>query len=72
MDTYVSDLDFHAIYMDDVDMVFRYPWMEQIGMININEKNNFMKLSHEEIESHYKIFLLLNRKIPKWIMNMSL
>jgi len=36
MDRYVFHLDFHATFMDDVDTVLGYPWMDLVGVININ------------------------------------
>lgn len=33
---YVLQSDFYAIDMDDVDIVLGYPWMNLVGMININ------------------------------------
>lgn len=36
MDKYVLHVDFHAIYIDEMDIILRYPWMDPIGTININ------------------------------------
>jgi hypothetical protein len=30
MDKYVLHFDFHAIEMDDVDIILGYPWMDQL------------------------------------------
>jgi hypothetical protein len=35
---------FHAIDMDDVDIVLGYIWMDSVGTININVKNKFLNL----------------------------
>jgi hypothetical protein len=36
MDKYVLHYDFHAIDMDNVDVVLGYPWMQSVGAINLN------------------------------------
>ena len=36
MDKYVFHGDFYASYMDNMDFVLGYPWMELVGTININ------------------------------------
>jgi len=36
MDKYVLHLDFLTINIDDVDIVLEYPWMDSIGIVNIN------------------------------------
>ena len=44
MDKYVLHYDFYASYMDSVDVVLGYPWMESVGTININVQKEFLKL----------------------------
>ena len=44
MDKYVLHLDFHAMDMDEVDIVLGYPWIESVCTININVQRNFFKL----------------------------
>jgi hypothetical protein len=44
MEKYVLHYDFHAIDMDDVDIVLGYPWMNSVGTININVQKKFLKL----------------------------
>jgi hypothetical protein len=36
MNKYIFHLDFHVIYMDDMDIVLEYPWMDLVVTININ------------------------------------
>jgi hypothetical protein len=36
MDTHVFNSHFCVTYMDDVDIILRYPWMASLGMINSN------------------------------------
>ena len=36
MDKYILLLEFYTLYVDDVDVVLQYPWMESISTININ------------------------------------
>jgi hypothetical protein len=36
MNKYILHLDFHVIYMDDMDIVLEYPWMDLVVTININ------------------------------------
>jgi hypothetical protein len=40
--------DFHAINMVDEDIVLGYPWMELVGIVNINVKNKFLKLWYKK------------------------
>jgi hypothetical protein len=42
MDKYVLHSYFHAIDMDDVDIVLGYPWMGSVGTVNINVQNKFL------------------------------
>jgi hypothetical protein len=44
MDKYVLHSSFQAIVMEDVDMVLGYPWMDLVGIVNINVQNKFLKL----------------------------
>jgi len=44
MDKYVLHCDFYTSYMDNMDVVLGYPWMESMGTININVQKKFMKL----------------------------
>jgi hypothetical protein len=39
---------FHAIDMDDVDIVLGYPWMDSVGTININVQKKFLKLWYKK------------------------
>jgi len=48
MDKYVLHYDFHAINMVDEDNVLGYPWMELVGIVNINVKNKFLKLWYKK------------------------
>jgi hypothetical protein len=43
MDKYVLHSYFYAIDMDDVDIVLGYPWMESVGIVNINVEKKFLK-----------------------------
>ena len=47
-DKYVLHLDFHAIDMDDVDIIFGYPWMDSTSTININVQKKFLKLWYQK------------------------
>jgi hypothetical protein len=44
MDKYVLHSYFYVIDMDDVDIVFGYPWIDSVGTININVQKKFFKL----------------------------
>ena len=48
MDKYVFHLDFHVVYMDDMDIILGYPWMELVGTTNINVKNKFLELWYQK------------------------
>jgi hypothetical protein len=48
MEKYVLHSDFHAIDMNDVDVILRYPWMESVSTTNINVKNKFLKLWYKK------------------------
>ena len=48
MEDYVLHFDFHAINMDNVDIVLGYPWMKSVGTININAKKKFLKLWYKK------------------------
>lgn len=43
MDKYVFHSNFYVIYMDGMDIILRYPWMELVGTININARKNFLE-----------------------------
>lgn len=44
MDKYVLHSNFYASNMANVDVVLGYPWMEEVGTININVQKKFLKL----------------------------
>jgi hypothetical protein len=44
MDKYLLHSYFYVMYMDEVDIVLGYPWIESVGTININVQKNFLKL----------------------------
>jgi hypothetical protein len=48
MDKYVLHSYFYAMDMDEVDIVFGYPWIESVGTININVQNNCLKLWYKK------------------------
>ena len=48
MDKYVLHSDFYASYMDNIDVVLGYPWMELVGTININVQKKFLKLWYKK------------------------
>ena len=48
MDKYVLHSSFYAIYMDDVDVVLGYPWMDSIDTFNINLQKKFLKLWYKK------------------------
>ena len=48
MDKYALHSDFHAIDMNNVDIVLGYPWMKSVGTININVEKKFLKLWYKK------------------------
>jgi len=48
MDKYVLHSNFHAIDMDDVDIVLGYPWMDSVGTVNINVQNKFLNIWYKK------------------------
>ena len=48
MDKYALHSDFHAIDMDNVDIVLGYPWMQSVGTINLNVEKKFLKLWYKK------------------------
>jgi hypothetical protein len=52
MDKYVLHSYFHAIDMDDVDIVLGYPWMDSVGTININVQKKFLKLWYKKKKNY--------------------
>jgi hypothetical protein len=38
MDKYVLHSDFYAIDLGDMDIVLGYPWMDSVGIVNLNVK----------------------------------
>ena len=48
MDNYVLHSNFYAIDMDDVDIVLGYPWMNLVGIVNINVQKKFLKLRYKK------------------------
>jgi hypothetical protein len=59
MDKYVLHFDFHAIDMNDVDVILGYPWMESVGIVNVNVKKKFLKIWYKKNKLHCMIFLFL-------------
>lgn len=47
MDKYVFHSDFYTSYMDNVDVVLGYPWIECMGTVHINVQKEFMKLLYK-------------------------
>jgi hypothetical protein len=48
MDKYVLHSDFYSMDMDEVEIVFGYPWIESVGAININVKKKFLNLWYKK------------------------
>ena len=48
MDKYVLHSYFHAIGLDDVDIILGYPWTESTGTININVQKKYLKLWYKK------------------------
>jgi len=48
MDKYVLHGDFYTLDMDNMDVVLGYPWMEFVGIININVQKKFLKLWYKK------------------------
>jgi hypothetical protein len=48
IDKFVLHLYFHAIDIDDVDIVLEYPWMGSIGTININVLKKFTNIWYKK------------------------
>ena len=48
MDKYVLHGDFYISEMDNMDVVFGYPWMESAGTINITVQKKFLKLWYKK------------------------
>jgi hypothetical protein len=65
MDKYVLHSYFHAIDMDDVDIILGYPWMDSIGTININVQKKFMKLWYKKNKITLQDISLTKQEGPK-------
>jgi hypothetical protein len=65
MDKYVLHSYFYAIDMDDVDIIFGYPWMDSIGTININVQNKFLKLWYKKKKITLQDISLIKQEGPK-------
>jgi hypothetical protein len=65
MDKYVLHSDFHAIDMNDVDVILGYPWMESIGTININVQKKFLKLWYKKKKITLQDISLTKQEGPK-------
>ena len=48
MDKYVLHSNFYTIDMYDLDVVLGYPWMDSIGIVNINLQKKFLKLWYKK------------------------
>ena len=48
MDKYALHYDFHAIDMDNVDIVLGYRWMQSVGTINPKIEKKFLKLWYKK------------------------
>ena len=68
IDKYVFHSNFISLYMDVVDVVLGYPWMDSVGTVNLHVQNKFLKLWYKKRKSPCRIFLFLNRQIPKGYM----
>jgi hypothetical protein len=65
MDKYVLHSNFHAIDMNDVDVILGYPWMESIGTININVPKKFLSnFGIRKIKLHCKDMSLSKKEGP--------
>jgi hypothetical protein len=65
MDKCVLHLDFYAIYMDDVDIVLGYPWMDRVGTFNMNVKQKFLRLWYEKKKITLHDISLTKQEGPK-------
>jgi hypothetical protein len=65
MDKYVLHSNFHAIDMNDVDIILGYPWMESIGTVNINVQKKFMKLWYKKKKITLQDMSLSKQEGPK-------
>ena len=48
MGNYVLHYDFQAQDMDNVDIVLGYPWMDSVGIVNLNVQKKFLKLWYKK------------------------
>jgi hypothetical protein len=65
MDKYVLHSYFHVIDMDDVDIILGYPWMDSLGMVNINVQKKFMKLWYKKKKITLQDISLIKQQGPK-------
>ena len=48
MDKYVLHSFFYVLDIDDVGIVLGYPWMDSIGIVNINVQKKFLKIWYKK------------------------
>ena len=48
MGNYVLHFDFHAIKMDNVDIILGYTWITSLGTIIVNIEKKFLKLWYKK------------------------
>jgi hypothetical protein len=59
MDKYVLHSDFHAIDMDDVDIILGYASMVSLGIVDISVQNKFMKLWYKKKKITLQVISLI-------------
>ena len=58
-------LDFHGVYMNDVDIVLGYLWIDYVGTINITVQNKFLKLWYKKNTITLQDISLTKQEGPK-------
>lgn len=63
--SYVFYSDFHARDMDNVVLIFGYPWMQSVGTININVEKKLLKLWYTKKKVTLQDISLTTHEEPK-------
>ena len=67
MGNYVLHYDFQAQDMDNVDIVLGYPWMDSVGIVNLNVQKKFLKLWYKKKKITLQNIFLSKSTEPKGV-----
>ena len=67
MGNYVLHSDFQAKDLDNVDIVLGCPWMDSVGIVNLNVQKKFLKLWYKKKKITLQDIFLSKSTEPKGV-----